>query len=64
MKTLHNDSFSNLYCIVFIEMIMIGKDVEWKDYGLIWDSVPEFAWWDWWKPQKSLIRKAETQLGF
>ena len=28
MKTLYNDSFSSLHCIVFIEMIMIGKDVE------------------------------------
>jgi len=39
MKTLYNDSFSSLHCIVFIEMIMIGKDVEWKDRGLIWDNV-------------------------
>jgi len=28
MKTLYNDAFSSLDCIVFIEMIMIGKDVE------------------------------------
>lgn len=28
MKTLYNDAFSSLDCISFIEMIMIGKDVE------------------------------------
>jgi len=28
MKTLYNDAFSSLDCIVFLEMIMIGKDVE------------------------------------
>lgn len=52
MKTLYNDSFSSLDCIVFIEMT-IGKDVEWKDHGQIWDNILEFAWWGWWKPQKS-----------
>jgi hypothetical protein len=28
MKTWYDDTFSGLDCIVFIEMIMIGKDVE------------------------------------
>ena len=61
MKTLYNDAFSSLDCIVFIEIIMIGKDVEWKDHGLIWDNMLEFAWWGCWKPQKSSIKIAETQ---
>jgi hypothetical protein len=61
MKTLYLDAFSSSDCVVLTEMIMIGKDVKWKDHGLIWANIQGFPWWGWGKPQKSSVKIAKTQ---
>jgi hypothetical protein len=47
--------------LVIREWWRMGKDLLGSGRGLIWGTIPAFAWWDWRKPRKTSVSIAGRQ---